>query len=195
MNRRQLLSLLGVSPAILAASPAEARGKKHKNDFDNGGDAAKFLALSPKGTPPPVQRFSMAPRLNTIQGKTIYLVDTGFLGADQLLQQIQLWFQKNQPDVKTVLRKKAGTYPEERSQALGGDQGQRQRDHHGHRPLKRLHSSDRRSLRNDGKDGNPERAAHHARLRGSREVDCRAARHAHAANRLHRSSDLGQNTR
>ena len=113
MNRRQLLSLLGVSPAILAASPVEARGKKHKNDGEHGGDDAKFLALSPKGTPPPVQRFSMAPRLNAIQGKTIYLVDTGFLGADQLLQQIQLWFQKNQPDVKTVLRKKAGTYPEE----------------------------------------------------------------------------------
>jgi hypothetical protein len=112
MNRRQLLSLLGVSPAILAASPVEARGKKHKNDAENRDDT-KFLALSPKGTPPPVQRFSMAPRLNTIQGKTIYLVDTGFLGADQLLQQIAVWFQKNEPDVKTVLRKKAGTYPEE----------------------------------------------------------------------------------
>ena len=113
MNRRQLLSLLGVSPAILAGSPAEARGKKRTKDGENGGGDAKFLALSPKGTPPPVQRFSMAPRLSTIRGKTIYLVDTGFLGADQLLQQIPLWFQKNQPDVKTVLRKKAGTYPEE----------------------------------------------------------------------------------
>lgn len=112
MNRRQLLSLLGISPAILAASPAEARGKKHAKDGENSDDA-KFVALSPKGTPPPVERFSMAPRLNTVQGKTIYLVDTGFLGADQLLQQIALWFQKNQPDVKTVMRKKAGTYPEE----------------------------------------------------------------------------------
>jgi len=112
MNRRQLLSLLGISPAILAAPPAEARGKKRAKDGGNDGDDAKFTALSPKGTPPPVQRFSMAPRLNTIQGKTIYLVDTGFLGADQLLQQIALWFQKNEPDVKTVMRKKAGTYPE-----------------------------------------------------------------------------------
>jgi hypothetical protein len=114
MNRRQLLSLLGVSPALLAASPAEARAKKHKQDAANAGeDTAKFTARSPKGTPPPLQRFSMAPRLNTVQGKTIYLVDTGFLGADQLLQQIAKWFQQNQPDVKTVLRKKAGTYPEE----------------------------------------------------------------------------------
>jgi len=113
MNRRQLLSLLGISPVILAAPPAEAREKKHKNEPGNGSDDAKFTALSPKGTPPPVQRFSMAPRLSTTEGKTIYLVDTGFLGADQLLQQIALWFQKNRPDIKTVMRKKAGTYPEE----------------------------------------------------------------------------------
>jgi hypothetical protein len=113
MNRRQLLSLLGISPVILAAPPVEAREKKHKKETGNGSDDAKFTALSPKGTPPPVQRFSMAPRLSTTQGKTIYLVDTGFLGADQLLQQIALWFQKNRPDIKTVMRKKAGTYPEE----------------------------------------------------------------------------------
>lgn len=114
MNRRQLLSLLGVTPAILAAPAAEARGKKHKQDAASSGeDTAKFTALSPKGTPPPIQRFSMAPRLNAVQGKTIYLVDTGFLGADQLLEQVAKWFQQNQPDVKTVLRKKAGTYPED----------------------------------------------------------------------------------
>jgi len=113
MNRRQLLSLLGISPVILAASPVEAHEKKHRNEAGNGSDDAKFTALTPKGTPPPVQRFSMAPRLRTTEGKTIYLVDTGFLGADQLLQQIALWFQKNRPDIKTVMRKKAGTYPEE----------------------------------------------------------------------------------
>jgi hypothetical protein len=114
MNRRQLLSLLGISTALLGASGAEAGEKKHKKDAGNAaGDEQKFVALSPKGTAPPVQRFSMAPRLNTIQGKTIYLVDTGFLGADLLLEQIADWFQSNQPDVKTLLRKKAGTYPEE----------------------------------------------------------------------------------
>lgn len=113
MNRRQLLSLLGISPALLAASPAEARGKKHdKKNAGNGADEAKYTALSPKGTPPPVQRFAMAPRLTTVQGKTIYLVDTGFLGADLLLEQIADWFKVNMPDVKTVMRKKAGTYPE-----------------------------------------------------------------------------------
>ena len=105
INRRKLLSLLGTSPVLLAGSAAEAKaGKK----VVRGGSAEKFTAVSPKGTPPPVQRFPMAPRLDTLKGKTIYLVDTGFFGGGLLLHQMQDWFQENMPDVKTVFRKKAG---------------------------------------------------------------------------------------
>ena len=67
--------------------------------------------LSPKGTPPAVQLYSMAPRLDKLDGKTIYLVDaTGFFGSDKLLEKMQVWFQQNMPSVKTVLRRKAGIY-------------------------------------------------------------------------------------
>lgn len=115
VNRRKLLSLLGMSPALLATSPAEAEGKKRKKDADSSaGSEPKFTALSPKGTPPPVNRFPMAARTaSSLDGKTIYLVDTGFFGADVLLQQVAAWFQQNMPSVKTVLRKKVGTYPED----------------------------------------------------------------------------------
>ncbi|HTZ98741.1 MAG TPA: hypothetical protein VMB02_00315 [Candidatus Aquilonibacter sp.] len=111
MKRRKLLSLIGMSPALLAGSTAEAGRDKHKKDAP--APEAKVIALSPKGAPPPVQRYSMAPRLNTVEGKTIYLVDTGFFGADLVLQQVADWFQQNMPSVKTVSRKKAGTYPED----------------------------------------------------------------------------------
>jgi hypothetical protein len=113
MKRRQLLSLLGMSPALLATS---AEAKEKKQDQEGSARAAaepKVVALSPKGNPPPVNRFAMAPSLSTVDGKTIYLVDTGFFGADLLLEQVQGWFQRNMPSVKTVMRKKAGTYPEE----------------------------------------------------------------------------------
>ncbi len=50
----------------------------------------------------------MAPRLDTLEGKTIYLVDTGFAGANEFLQEVQLWFKENMPEVKTVLHVKAG---------------------------------------------------------------------------------------
>jgi hypothetical protein len=52
----------------------------------------------------------MAPRLDTLEGKTLYLVDTGFSGGGLLLQQMQTWFGKNMPGVTVVFRKKAGPY-------------------------------------------------------------------------------------
>lgn len=92
---------------LLAGSRAEAEpGKKPAHEGRGGSE--KFTAISPKGTPPPVHLFPMAPRLDTLNGKTIYLVDTGFFGGGLLLQQMQQWFQENMSGVKTVFRKKAG---------------------------------------------------------------------------------------
>lgn len=106
INRRKLLSMLGTSPVLLAGASVEAATKK--KSVRSGDSAEKVTAVSPKGTPPPVQRYSMAPRLDTLKGKTIYLVDTSFFGGGLLLHQMQDWFQENMPDVKTVFRKKAG---------------------------------------------------------------------------------------
>ncbi len=114
MNRRKLLSLLGMSPALLAGSQAAAqqhdKPAKAANTATAGG---QFTALNPKGSPPPVKLIPMAPRLDSIHGKTIYLVDTGFMSGGVLLQQMQIWFQKNYPDVTVVFRKKAGPYMED----------------------------------------------------------------------------------
>jgi hypothetical protein len=106
INRRKLLSLLGTSPVLLGGSAVEAEAKKGVHG--GAGGEAKFTAVSPKGTPPAVQLYSMAPRLDTLDGKTVYLVDTGFFGGGLLLQEMQGWFQQNMPSVKTVFRKKAG---------------------------------------------------------------------------------------
>ncbi|MFZ0978251.1 MAG: hypothetical protein WAN23_02510, partial [Candidatus Acidiferrales bacterium] len=62
---------------------------------------------------PSIQLIPMAPRLSTLDGKTIYLVDTGFGGGGMLLQQIQLWFGRNMPSVTTVFKRKAGPYAED----------------------------------------------------------------------------------
>jgi len=107
INRRRLLSLLGTSPALLAGSVVETEAKTKSVRSGTGSDV-KFTAVSPKGTPPAVQLYSMAPRLDTLDGKTIYLVDTGFFGGGLLLQEMQGWFQQNMPMVKTIFRKKAG---------------------------------------------------------------------------------------
>jgi len=52
---------------------------------------------------------SLAPRLDALDGKTVYLVETGFAGSFEFMTEMQDWFAKNMPSVKTVLRHKRGT--------------------------------------------------------------------------------------
>ena len=114
MNRRKLLSLLGMSPALLMGSGAEAQS--HKKIASSSGvksAAGEIEVLNPKGTPPAIQLIPMAPRLDTLDGKTVYLVDTGFEGGGFLLDQIQIWFNKNMPKGTVVFKRQAGPYAED----------------------------------------------------------------------------------
>lgn len=110
MDRRKLLALLGMSPALLADSPARAQQAKKA---PSGAATGKVTGLNPRGTPPPIRLVPMAPRLDSLDGKTVYLVDVGFHDGDNFLRQIQIWFQKNMPGVTTVFRRKAGPYAED----------------------------------------------------------------------------------
>ena len=112
MNRRKMLSLLGMSPALLAGSNANGQQTK-ANTAKPPSSESKVAGLNPKGTPPPIQLIPMAPRLGSLDGKTVYLVDTGFTGGGFLLNQIQLWFGRNMPTVTTVFKRKAGPYAED----------------------------------------------------------------------------------
>jgi len=57
---------------------------------------------------PEIKPFTIAPRLNTLDGRTVYLVDIGFGGGYEFLKEMQGWFSKKMPGVKTVLKRKAG---------------------------------------------------------------------------------------
>jgi hypothetical protein len=60
----------------------------------------------PKGEVRPVH---MAPRRGGLEGKTIYLVETVFAGSWDFMQEVEAWFGRNMPGVKTVLKRKQGT--------------------------------------------------------------------------------------
>jgi hypothetical protein len=114
MNRRRLLSLIGISPALLAGATAQAQSKaKGKNGKPGVPAEIKLTALNPRGVPPPITLIPMAPRLATLDGKTIYLVSDGFPGADHFLAQVGSWFTKNMPNVTTVYRLKAGGFADD----------------------------------------------------------------------------------
>jgi hypothetical protein len=114
MNRRRLLSLLGMSPALLAGASAEAQSKaKRKNGKPGAPAEVKLTALNPRGIPPPITLIPMAPRLASLDGKTVYLVSDGFPGADHFLDQVGNWFKKKMPSVTTVYRLKAGGFADD----------------------------------------------------------------------------------
>jgi len=102
-----------MSPAVLAARTAEAQQHKTPAAKAPASGPEKLTAVNPKGTPPPIHLIPMAPRLDNLNGKTVYLVDTGFHGSDVLLHQIEAWFGRNMPSVTVVFRRKAGPYMED----------------------------------------------------------------------------------
>ena len=102
-----------MSPALLATGATEAQQHKSPTPKAASPGEGKITAVNPKGTPPPIQLIPMAPRLDTLNGKTVYLVDTGFHGSDVLLHQIEAWFGRNMPSVTVVFRRKAGPYMED----------------------------------------------------------------------------------
>jgi len=104
-----------MSPILLTtdSAKAESLSKNTKTASKTGSTGGKVTAVNPKGTPPAIKLIPMAPRLDSLDGKTVYLVDTGFHGSDTLLDQMQIWFKENMPDVKTVFRRKAGPYAQD----------------------------------------------------------------------------------
>jgi len=61
----------------------------------------------PMAPPPPISS-TLAKRLDKLEDKTVYLVDTGFGGSYQFMLQLQKWFKENMPLVKTVRKRKPG---------------------------------------------------------------------------------------
>jgi hypothetical protein len=109
MKRNLLLSKFLLAFAVLILSvlgPAQT-----------GRDAASFEAglitvMNPAVTEKLADRLPLAPRVDTLEGKTIYLVDMNYEGFDRtpVLEEMQSWFARNMPGVKSILKLKSGSY-------------------------------------------------------------------------------------
>ena len=76
----------------------------------------KLRVLNP--TPPNrmVDRVPLTPRLDTLKGKTIFLVDIGWGGpqaAPSIYAEMKAWFAQNMPSVKIEIRTIKGSYMED----------------------------------------------------------------------------------
>jgi hypothetical protein len=72
--------------------------------------AEKITVLSPIGYPPKITKKTAAPRLESLDGKTIYLVDCRFDDSIELLKQVQAWFAQHMPGVTTRIVSLSATY-------------------------------------------------------------------------------------
>jgi hypothetical protein len=68
----------------------------------------KITVLNPMGTPPPITLVPQAPRLNMLEGKTIYLINTGYIGTDRFMDETAKWFKANYPKTNIVIKPSGG---------------------------------------------------------------------------------------
>jgi len=73
-------------------------------------DSAKITVLNPRGIQPPIRLIPMAPRLDTLDGKTIYVVDTKYPLTKLFVQEVYNVLREKYPKTNWVFRDKIGSY-------------------------------------------------------------------------------------
>ena len=71
-----------------------------------------ITVMNPAITSSMVDRVPLTDRLDSLEGKTLYMVDIGWGGPDaaySVFEEMQGWFSENMPSVKTVLKRKQST--------------------------------------------------------------------------------------
>ncbi len=64
----------------------------------------QITVLNPMGTPPPITLVPQAPRPGTLDGKTLYFINTGYIGTDRLMAVMMDWFKANYPKTRIEYR-------------------------------------------------------------------------------------------
>ena len=74
------------------------------------GQDARVTAMNPRGIKPPIRRIPMAERPETLEGKTIYLVDSQFPRTRTFVEELFGILEERYPKTNWVFRDKYGGY-------------------------------------------------------------------------------------
>jgi hypothetical protein len=80
------------------------------------GKTSVITVLNPAVASKMAKRAPVSPRLNTLEGKTLYLVDINWGGPDaaySVYEEMQAWFAKEIPSLKIVIKRKKGPYSQD----------------------------------------------------------------------------------
>lgn len=75
-----------------------------------GYDEKRVKVLNPRGTPPLIKLVPMAPRPNTLDGKTIYIVDVNFQLTEPFYTAVKKLLTERYPQVNWVVKNKVGSF-------------------------------------------------------------------------------------
>lgn len=73
----------------------------------------EITVLNPAIESKMAERAPLCPRLDTLEGKTLYLVDINWGGPEaaySVYEEMQAWFAKEIPSLKVVIKRKKGPY-------------------------------------------------------------------------------------
>jgi len=72
--------------------------------------SAPITVMNPEGQRASIELQPLAPRLDTLAGKTIYLVDVNFTATQAFLEELEKLFAERLPDTTVVRKIKKGSY-------------------------------------------------------------------------------------
>ncbi len=108
MNRRKMLAFLGLSPALIADSPAYARTRRAAAFEASPASSGELITvMNPAIAGKLAPRVPLALPLDTLDGKTIYFVNLAWEGPDAanyIFEAMKEWFDQHYRDVKTVVK-------------------------------------------------------------------------------------------
>lgn len=106
--------LLMIAVFVSIGSMPSATGQAQKG---NSCDDRLITVLNPAIASKFVERVPLAPRADTLEGKTLFLVDLQWGGPEaaySVYEEMQGWFARNMPSVKVEIRRSKGGW-------MGGD--------------------------------------------------------------------------
>jgi hypothetical protein len=76
-------------------------------------NAETIRVLDPRGQPPPLRQTPMTPRIDSLEGKTVYLVHLNWPHTFQFTDELHKVLSARYPKTKFVLKRKKGAYAED----------------------------------------------------------------------------------
>lgn len=73
-------------------------------------ETEKIVVMNPRGIQPEIRKIPMAPRLKTLDGKTVYIVDTKYPNTKPFVEELFAALKTKYPKTTWVLKEKFGGY-------------------------------------------------------------------------------------